>query len=166
MSDDEIAQEEGGMAFRPRRRKRGAEPTEEEKAAEEAEKKRPRHADNGKLYGIVKGSEKRVQNVRGKDFKKKCNKCADKDLDSEDYIGFIEASRQKTVSRTYGEGRNWSATSGWRERNFFCYECWAVPKTAQRSLRGFIDIDGFDDLAPSDQDKWKKKLPLVYTEDD
>jgi hypothetical protein len=154
------AEEEGGG---PRRSKRGRGSEGEAELARELEeaKKLPRPAENGKLYGIMEGSANRKQFVRGKDLKDKCAKCGGA-LAGEAFIAFIEATKSKTVKKSYGDsGSSWKGTFESRERDFFHLDCWDVPKSAQRSLRGFIDIDGFEGAPEAIKDNIKEKLPLV-----
>lgn len=153
-----LPREEGESSSRRSRRFRDP---EQVAAEDEAELKRPRHADNGKLYGIVAAGDDRRAFVRGSDKKDKCKKC-DKSLASDfdpntgeavdgvspAVLGFIEATKEKTVRKRYGgeEQRKWQGTFSHTERDFYHLSCWEVPKTAQRSLRGLIDIMGFDEV--------------------
>eukprot|EP00961_Rhodomonas_salina_P266364 3600662-Rhodomonas_salina.4 len=84
---DEAEEEDAGS--RRSKRRRGPEAAEEIAREEEADRKRPRPANNGKLYGVMEGSATRKQFVRGKDMKDKCAKCGSA-LAGELHVAFIE----------------------------------------------------------------------------
>eukprot|EP00040_Diaphanoeca_grandis_P027948 m.160238 g.160238 ORF g.160238 m.160238 type:complete len:232 (-) comp31177_c0_seq1:2273-2968(-) len=163
-SDDAVAAadaDDGGV-----RRSRRRRPIEEVEREEEEENALPRPAQNGKLYGIVEGSESRNAYARGKDLKKNCAKC-DAVLTQAEHIGFIEATRSKTVNRSYGDaGTSWKKQFLTRERNFFHIACWEVPKSAQKSLRGFIDVVGYEDCPDNVKELIKARVPLVHVDED
>jgi hypothetical protein len=135
---------DGGARGGGRRSKRlrGDVSAEERAAEEEAERKIPRTAANGKLYGVA-------PNLN--DHKERCPKCAGPLAGDGGFLGFVENTREKSVKRTYGgdSRREWSKSFECTDRSFYHVRCWDVPKTAQRSLRGLVDIAGFD-VVPRD----------------
>lgn len=149
-----------------RRSKRGMSP-DELHAQEEEQRKRPRVAANGKLYGLAAAEENRAVHARGNDRKDKCAKCA-KPLSTSagEFVGFVDIEKERTVKRHFGgdSRRAWSGTFSHVEREFFDLECWEVPKSAQKSLRGLIDIAGFEQVADAAlRDRLLcEKLPLVH----
>lgn len=140
--------EDSSAGGRRSKRLRGDVSAEQLAAEEEAERKVPRTAANGKLYGVAPTDESRARFKQGKDLKERCAKCSAALAGDGAYLGFIETVRERTVRKTYGgdSQRQWSGTFDYNDRDFFHIRCWEVPKAAQRSLRGLVDIAGFDSV--------------------
>jgi len=156
------ADEEQGDGGRRSKRRRGEDGRAEIEREEAERKKLPQPADNGKLYGVMPGSASRKQFVRGKDMKTECAKCGAV-LDGQEVIGFVEAERSKTVKRRYGDdprsSSDWSKSVSYSDRAFTCLvPCWEIPKCAQKSLRGLIDIHGYAELPDASKGLVRDKL--------
>ena len=176
---DEVEDDEphGRTTRRSSRRKRSRDEDEEQEEptntdnTQDPEETGPRPASNGHTYGVMAPDEKRKPFAKDRKVNVNICKACSENLTTQPYILFIQRPSQKTVRRSYGDlgESKWSTTSISQIREFFCpgTDCWKVPKSAQQSLRGPIDITGLPLVGDEEKqsDFLKDRLPFLPNDD-